>query len=161
MAAEIAVGQRAEPAQLTESQPIGMGDQRRQNAEARLLVQRPVQALVRKPPAFGGISLSGNALLLGAVGFLLFGPDSLISGPVTQELGGQHATARVAGIINGIGSFGAIFSPMLVAWVSERFGWSALFFGFVGVTVMASLLLGLAQALQARRGAPMADSFAT
>jgi len=99
---------------------------------------------------FGGHSLLFNALLLGAVGFLLFGPDALISGTVAQEIGGQHATGRVAGVINGMGSVGAIFSPLLVAWISGRFGWHALFFGFVGVTIVAGLLLGVAQTLQAR-----------
>jgi sugar phosphate permease len=98
----------------------------------------------------GGVSLVGNALLLAAVGFLLFGPDSLISGTVSQEIGGRHATARVAGIINGLGSVGAIFSPLIVAWVSARFGWSLLFQGFVGLALVATLLLFLAQILMAR-----------
>lgn len=100
--------------------------------------------------SLGGLSLLGNALLLSGVGFLLFGPDALISGTVSQEIGGSHATGRVAGLINGIGSIGAVFSPLLVAWVSVHLGWNALFFGFVGVTVIAGLLLGLAQVLQIR-----------
>lgn len=106
--------------------------------------------------AMGGGSLLGNALLLGAVGFLLFGPDSLLSGTVAQELGGSQATGSVAGVINGIGSVGAIFSPMLVAWISGRFGWSALFYGFVVVTLLASLLIAVGQALQARLAATSA-----
>lgn len=106
--------------------------------------------------ALGGESLLGNALLLGAVGFLLFGPDSLLSGTVAQELGGSQATGSVAGVINGIGSVGAIFSPMLVAWVSGRFGWSALFYGFVVVTLLASLLIAIGQSLQARLAAASA-----
>ena len=100
--------------------------------------------------SFGGASLLVNALLLGGVGFLLFGPDSLLSGTMAQDIGGQHATGRVAGIINGLGSLGAIWSPMLVAWVSVKYGWAALFFGFVGVTVVAGLLIALAQVLQNR-----------
>ncbi|HNN50730.1 MAG TPA: hypothetical protein PKO07_06880, partial [Pseudomonadota bacterium] len=55
--------------------------------------------------------------------------------------GGRAATGRVAGIINGMGSVGAIFSPLIVARVSETFGWSALFFGFCGVTIVAAALL--------------------
>jgi len=101
----------------------------------------------------GGVSLLANALLLSAVGFLLFGPDALLSGAVSQEIGGEHATARVAGVINGMGSVGAIFSPLLVAAVSERLGWSALFYGFAGLTIVASLLLRAALALQVRLAA--------
>jgi sugar phosphate permease len=99
---------------------------------------------------FGGRSVVDNALLLGTVGFLLFGPDSLLSGTMSQEIGGYGATARIAGIINGMGSVGAMFSPLLTAWVSERFGWGSLFFGFVGVTMVAALLLSVAQALLLR-----------
>lgn len=97
--------------------------------------------------ALGHLGLWINAGLLSAVGFLLFGPDSLLSGTVAQEIGGEHATGRVAGIINGMGSVGATLSPLLVAWVSERFGWSFLFYGFVGVTLVASLLVLMAQQL--------------
>ena len=96
---------------------------------------------------YGGAGLLVNALLLGVVGFMLFGPDSLLSGTVAQELGGQHATGRVAGVINGMGSVGAIFSPLLVAWMSERYGWSMLFYGFVAITVLAGVLVTSAQAL--------------
>lgn len=101
--------------------------------------------------SLGGAGLFANALSLGAVGFFLFGPDSLLSGTVSQEIGGEHATARVAGVINGMGSVGAILSPMLVAAVSERMGWKVLFYGFACLTVIASLFLRTALALQSRR----------
>jgi sugar phosphate permease len=81
---------------------------------------------------------------------LLFGPDSLLSGTMSQDLGGRAATGRVAGIINGMGSVGAIFSPLIVAKVSERFGWSTLFFGFCAVTVVAAALLFLSAILVER-----------
>lgn len=95
----------------------------------------------------GGAGVLVNVALLALVGFLLFGPDSLLSGTTAQDLGGRHATARVAGIINGMGSVGAIFSPMLVARVTERLGWDALFLGFCGLTVLSSLLLAASAAL--------------
>lgn len=95
----------------------------------------------------GGAGVVLNVALLALVGFLLFGPDSLLSGTTAQDLGGRHATARVAGIINGMGSVGAIFSPMLVARITERLGWDALFLGFCGLTVLSSLLLAVSAAL--------------
>ncbi len=69
---------------------------------------------------------------------------------MSQDLGGRAATGRVAGIINGMGSVGAIFSPLIVAKVSERFGWSTLFFGFCAVTVVAAALLFLSAILVER-----------
>lgn len=101
--------------------------------------------------ALGGLGVLWNIVLLAAIGFLLFGPDSLLSGTMAQEIGGERATARVAGIINGMGSVGATISPMLVAWGSDRYGWPALFYGLVGAAVMAGALLALAQLLLLRQ----------
>lgn len=104
---------------------------------------------------FGHLGMGWNIALLSAVGFLLFGPDSLLSGTMAQDIGGERATARVAGIINGMGSVGATISPMLVAWGSQHYGWSKLFYGLVVVASLAGFLLYLAQVLllrQARRG---------
>ena len=89
--------------------------------------------------------------VLGVCGFLLFGPDSLLSGTMAQDLGGRKATARVAGIINGMGSTGAIFSPILVAVIKEHLGWSALFYSFFLLTLLAGSLLGVAAWLHTNR----------
>lgn len=117
----------------------------------RLAVAAPalvgLGAAVLAYQSLGHWGMEWNIALLSAVGFLLFGPDSLLSGTMSQEIGGARATARVAGIINGMGSVGATLSPLLVAWVSERFGWAHLFYGFVGVTLLAALLLWNAQQL--------------
>jgi len=82
---------------------------------------------------------------LAAIGFLLFGPDTLISGAAAQNLGGGRATASAAGIINGFGSAGAACQGFLTATVSQAWGWDALFLVFVAVSVLsASALVSLA-----------------
>lgn len=101
--------------------------------------------------ALGGQGMVVNAALLAVVGFLLFGPDSLLSGTMAQDLGGRAATGRVAGIINGMGSVGAIFSPLMVAEFTRRLGWDALFYGFFALTVVAGCLLGVAAQLNQPR----------
>lgn len=101
----------------------------------------------------GDKGLVVNAVLLACVGFLLFGPDSLLSGTMSQDLGGRAATGRVAGIINGMGSVGAIFSPLIVAQVSESYGWGTLFFGFCAVTIVAAALLFVSAVLVEQRRA--------
>ena len=104
----------------------------------------------------GGSGLWVNAALLSCVGFLLFGPDSLLSGTMSQDIGGRAATGRVAGIINGMGSVGAVFSSLIVAKVSETYGWSALFYGFCAVTVLtAALLLVSALLIERPRASPV------
>ena len=120
----------------------------------RLAVAAPallgLGAAVLAYQSLGHWGMGWNIFLLSAVGFLLFGPDSLLSGTMSQEIGGARATARVAGIINGMGSLGATLSPLLVAWISESFGWALLFYGFVFLTVIASGLLWNAQRLLLR-----------
>ena len=82
---------------------------------------------------------------LAAIGFLLFGPDTLISGAAAQNLGRERATASAAGIINGFGSIGAASQGMLTAAVAQTWGWDALFLCFVGFALLsASALLPLA-----------------
>ena len=82
-----------------------------------------------------------NFLGMAAVGFCLFGPDTLISGAAAQDIGGEHQTARAAGMINGMGSTGAILQGVVTAGVSKAFGWDALFYVFVGLAVVASVAL--------------------
>jgi sugar phosphate permease len=78
---------------------------------------------------------------LGLVGFLLFGPDALISGAAAQDLGGTDSAATAAGFINGVGSVGAVLQGLLTAEVSLRYGWDALFLVFVGLAVVAAMAM--------------------
>jgi sugar phosphate permease len=83
----------------------------------------------------------GVALGLGAVGFLLFGPDTLICGAAAQDLGRGRATASAAGIINGFGSIGAACQGMLTAGITAAWGWDALFLTFVALALASALAL--------------------
>ena len=42
------------------------------------------------------------------IGLLLFGPDSIISGTAAIDFGTKQGASTAAGIINGMGSVGAI-----------------------------------------------------
>ena len=81
----------------------------------------------------GGTGQIANFLSMALVGFLLFGPDSLISGAAAQDAGGAEAAALAAGLINGIGSLGAILQEVVTRSVSARWGWDGLFHVFVGL----------------------------
>ena len=91
------------------------------------------------------LGTAGVVVGLAAIGFLLFGPDTLISGAAAQNLGGGRSTASAAGIINGLGSMGAVCQGFLTATIAESWGWDALFLVFVAVSVVsAAALLSLA-----------------
>jgi sugar phosphate permease len=96
-----------------------------------------------------GGGVVGNVLGLALVGFLLFGPDSLVSATAAQDAGGPQAAALAAGLINGIGSVGAIFQEAVTRGVSSRWGWDGLFRVFVVLSLLSGL--SLIPALRMRR----------
>jgi MFS transporter, OPA family, sugar phosphate sensor protein UhpC len=77
---------------------------------------------------------------IGLVGFFIYGPDSILSGATAMDIGKEENSALVAGIINGVGSVGQLISPLLVAYISTRWGWNQLFQLFVALTFFAALL---------------------
>lgn len=91
--------------------------------------------------ALAGRGVAPNAVALAAVGFLLFGPDSLLSATAAQDLGGRSQAGTAAGVINGLGSTGAVFSGALAAWCSARFGWGALYTLLGGGALLAAAIL--------------------
>jgi sugar phosphate permease len=93
----------------------------------------------------GAMGLWPNAVAMGLIGFTLFGPDALLAGAVAQDLGGERAAASTSGIINGMGSVGAILTGLIVPYVGTHYGWDALFFFFVALAILsAAALLPLA-----------------
>lgn len=81
------------------------------------------------------------SVLLGLIGFLLFGPDALISGVSAVDFGTQKGASSAAGIINGFGATGQIIGLSLPGIVSAIFGWGALFKAFGVFILLAALIL--------------------
>jgi sugar phosphate permease len=84
------------------------------------------------------------------IGFVLFGPDALVSSIAAQDLGGAEAAGTAAGFINGLGSIGAILQGAITAYVAKRFGWDAMFVVFGGLSVLAAIAV-VPYAIAARR----------
>ncbi len=90
------------------------------------------------------------------IGFLLFGPDALVSSVAAQDLGGAAAAGTAAGVINGIGSVGAILQGVVVVWVKERYGWDGIFPTFAVLSVAAALAV-VPYAISTRRAEAQAS----
>ena len=75
------------------------------------------------------------------VGFLLFAPDSLISGTAAIDFGTKKGASTAAGFINGCGSVGAIVGGTLPGFIKDSYGWGAVFMVLSGSLIMAGLLL--------------------
>jgi sugar phosphate permease len=63
----------------------------------------------------GATSLFWFGVSLAVIGFMLFGPDSLLSGAGAVDLGSPKMAVAVAGIINGTGSLGAVVQELLLS----------------------------------------------
>lgn len=70
--------------------------------------------------AFGAASVAMFAICLALVGFMLYGPDSLMSGAGAIEVGSVRTGLLVAGLINGMGSVGAVIQELVVARAYEQ-----------------------------------------
>lgn len=89
----------------------------------------------------GGLGLWPNFMAMAAVGFFLFGPDTLISGACAQDIGGPRLSGSAAGFINGLGSLGGISQGFITVYISENFGWDMLFYFFILVAFLAALIM--------------------
>jgi sugar phosphate permease len=89
----------------------------------------------------GGLSHATNFAAMALVGALLYGPDSLLSGAAAQDLGGPKAAALAIGMINGLGSVGAVSQEFITRKVSSISGWNSVFYVLLVSAVAAAVLL--------------------
>jgi sugar phosphate permease len=69
---------------------------------------------------FGAQALVAFGISYSAVGFMLYGPDSLMSGAGAIDVGSRRHAIAAAGIINGMGSCGAVLQELVVSRLYER-----------------------------------------
>jgi len=70
----------------------------------------------------GSTSVVFFTVSMGLAGFMLFGPDALLSGVGAIDVGSKRGALAAAGIINGIGSIGPIFQEEIIGWMYKAFG---------------------------------------
>ena len=81
-----------------------------------------------------------------AAGFLVFIPDSLLSGTAAIDFDTKRGASTASGIVNGCGSIGQIIGVTLPGWVGRflaegRDIWNSIFFGLGLALALAGLLL--------------------
>ncbi|GFT80275.1 sugar phosphate exchanger 3 [Nephila pilipes] len=92
--------------------------------------------------------LTKNAALMTFTGTVIGGVASLISTAVSADLGrhpelanSKEALSTVTGIIDGTGSFGAVFGQVLVPIIMKAFGWKSVFYVFILMTILTLLCI--------------------
>ncbi|MBL9015592.1 MAG: MFS transporter, partial [Myxococcales bacterium] len=61
-------------------------------------------------------------LMLGAVGFTLYGPDALLSGAGAIDIGGRRAATYATGIIAGFGALGPVVQELVISRLYDAKG---------------------------------------
>jgi sugar phosphate permease len=91
-------------------------------------------------------------LLLGLIGFMAMGPDSLLSGAGAMDVGSRRQAAVAAGVINGLGSIGPIVQEPAIAWLKQTQGLDAVFGLLVVIVFLTTVATGLLAKFEKPRG---------
>ena len=57
------------------------------------------------------------AVWFGLVGFMLYGPDTLLCGAASVQVAGEKNAVAVAGLVNGMGSIGSVVQEEVIGWL--------------------------------------------
>jgi sugar phosphate permease len=102
---------------------------------------------------FGGASVTLFVVLLGAVGFTLYGPDALLSGAGAMDIGGRQAATFATGVIAGFGALGPIVQELVISRMYDSKGGDLTpVFILLFVSAAVGSLFCLALVLRNRRG---------
>ena len=78
--------------------------------------------------------------LLGLAGFLIYGPDMLMSGAATVDISHPRAASIATGFTMCLGALGSIFSGVGVGWLKDmaKGDWNLVFYVLAGLVLVAA-----------------------
>jgi sugar phosphate permease len=86
--------------------------------------------------------------ILALMGILIGGPNNIVTSAVAADLaehpslrGNKAALGTVVGLINGSGSFVAAIGQMIVPYITDALGWSALWYFMLCATIISIILM--------------------
>ena len=91
-------------------------------------------------------------VLLGVIGFMAMGPDSLLAGPSAMDAGSRRQAAVAAGVINGLGSIGPIVQEPVIGWLKKTQGLDSVFLLLVVIVLLTTVATGLLARSDRNRG---------
>ena len=75
------------------------------------------------------------------MGFTLYGPDSLMCGAGAMDFGTKKGASTAAGLINGLGSVGAIFQGLIIPRLKLLAGWHGIFILFFAISLISAFIM--------------------
>jgi sugar phosphate permease len=95
--------------------------------------------------ALGSVSVVLFGVCISLVGFTLYGPDALMSGAGAMDIGSRRGAVLAAGIINGMGSIGAVVQELLIGKSYDKSGGNLgpIFLMLLAASAAAMLSIGV------------------
>ncbi|MBU0550679.1 MFS transporter [Myxococcota bacterium] len=82
-----------------------------------------------------------SLLILGGIGFFLYGPHLLMGATIAMDLGSRKASATASGVIDWLGYMGAAVAGVGTAWARNRWGWDGAFYLWIASALLAAALM--------------------
>ncbi len=113
-------------------------------ADVALLMMLLMTAACGALMVLGSTSVAVFAILLGVVGFSLYGPDALLTGAGAMDIGSRKAAVLAAGIISGFGSLGPIVQELVIGkmYDSSKGDLTPVFVLLFGSAALSALFCG-------------------
>lgn len=91
-------------------------------------------------PSLFKLGLGAVTIALGLIGFLIYGPYSLLAGALSVEVRGKEYVASVSGMVDGTGYFAGILAGSAVGRIVDIGGYSLAFKTLGGLAIVAAIL---------------------
>lgn len=92
-------------------------------------------------PTMARLGHAGVAASICLIGIMNFGPDTLLQGAASQDVGATWGVGKAAGFVDGVSSLGQLVSSYLVGYIAQTFGWSQLFYVFVALSLLGGTIM--------------------
>ncbi|HSA00202.1 MAG TPA: MFS transporter [Candidatus Paceibacterota bacterium] len=92
-------------------------------------------------PLFATWGRLGIAISIGLIGIMNYGPDTLLQGAASQDIGARWGVGKTSGFIDGVSSVGQLFSAYMVGYVAQKYGWNVVFYLFVVISFLGGAIM--------------------
>ncbi len=99
------------------------------------------------------VSVPATVVLLGFIGFCLFGPQVLLVGTAPSDLARKGTSAAAVGFVNALGYLGAAVGDIVTGWLRDRSpdDWQTVIYVWAGWAFGAAIASGVLWNVAARR----------
>lgn len=92
-------------------------------------------------PTLAGLGHVGVAASICLIGIMNYGPDTLLQGAASQDVGARWGVGKASGFVDGVSSLGQLCSSYLVGYVAQKYGWDRLFYVFVVLALLGGAIM--------------------